>query len=101
MWAKTTTVVLGAEEFAMTITLKQDRTRKGGYRGSMNIQDMEQPTYDEAFARKMVMWNIKSTYGILSGNLAQFGYQLPAEMRSALAVVVANLEGIIERNNTK
>lgn len=68
---------------------------------SLRIQEMEQPTYDEAFARKMAMWNIKSCYGILSGNLAQFGHQLPAEMRSALAVVVANLEGIIERNNTK
>lgn len=80
----------------MTVTIKQDRSRKSGHLHSQNIQDMEQPTYDEAFAAKLAMWNIKSCYGILSGNLAQFGHQLPAEMRSALAVVVANLEGMIK-----
>lgn len=76
----------------MPTRIKQDRTRKAGYRGSLNIQDFEQRPLD---AMKHTRDNLRTAYSILSGNMQTFGGKLTPEFRAKMAVVLANMESIL------
>lgn len=75
------------------IRIKRDRTRRAGYKTSMNAQDFGGQAKP---ARRLIAGNAKTCYTILRSNLLRQGSELSEKEQQALSLIVYNLKRFVD-----